>query len=101
MPSVQPGYLGELIPKEPPQTGESWKEVLQDVDRLIMPGLTHWQSPRFHAYYPTGHSFPAVVGEMLSAGFGCVGLSWVSSLILHECGTCMMENQINQKKKLH
>lgn len=78
LPSVQPGYLGELIPREPPQTGESWKEVLEDVDRLIMPGITHWQSPKFHAYYPTGHSFPAVVGEMLSAGFGCVGLSWVS-----------------------
>lgn len=75
---MQPGYLGDLLPKEPPQTGESWQDVLQDVDRIIMPGLTHWHSPNFHAYYPTAQSFPSVVGEMISAGFGCVGLSWVS-----------------------
>ncbi|KAJ8969859.1 hypothetical protein NQ314_001543 [Rhamnusium bicolor] len=57
LPSVQPGYLGELLPREPPQSGESWQDVLQDVDRIIMPGLTHWHSPNFHAYYPTAHSF--------------------------------------------
>ncbi|CAH1183510.1 unnamed protein product [Phaedon cochleariae] len=90
LPSVKPGYLGDLLPKEPPQTGESWQDVLQDVDRIIMPGLTHWHSPRFHAYYPTAHSFPAVVGEMLSAGFGCVGLSWIASPAYTELEVVMM-----------
>ncbi|CAH1960114.1 unnamed protein product [Acanthoscelides obtectus] len=90
LPSVHPGYLGELLPKEPPQTGESWQEVLQDVDRIIMPGLTHWHSPKFHAYYPTAHSFPAVVGEMMSAGFGCVGLNWVASPAYTELEVVMM-----------
>lgn len=42
-----------------------------------MPGVTHWSSPNFHAYYPTANSFPAVVGEMLGSGLGCVGFSWV------------------------
>ncbi|XP_074031048.1 aromatic-L-amino-acid decarboxylase isoform X2 [Leptinotarsa decemlineata] len=55
-----------------------------------MPGLTHWHSPKFHAYYPTANSFPAVVGEMLSAGFGCVGLSWVSSPAYTELEVVMM-----------
>ncbi|CAG9854374.1 unnamed protein product [Phyllotreta striolata] len=88
--SVKPGYLGELLPKEAPQTGESWQDVLQDVDRIIMPGLTHWQSPRFHAYYPTANSFPSVIGEMLSAGFGCVGLSWIASPAYTELEVVMM-----------
>ncbi|KAJ8939238.1 hypothetical protein NQ318_015196 [Aromia moschata] len=88
--SVHPGYLGELLPPEPPQSGESWQDVLQDVDRIIMPGLTHWHSPNFHAYYPTAHSFPAVVGEMMSAGFGCVGLSWVASPAYTELEVAMM-----------
>lgn len=74
---VAPGYLEKLIPEEPPQAGEKWQEVLQDVDRIIMPGITHWTSPHFHAFFPTASSFPSIVGEMLSAGFGCVGLSWV------------------------
>ncbi|CAH1109022.1 unnamed protein product [Psylliodes chrysocephalus] len=90
VPTVKPGYLGELLPKEAPQTGETWQDVLQDVDRLIMPGITHWHSPRFHAYYPTANSFPAVVGEMLSAGFGCVGLSWISSPAYTELEVVMM-----------
>lgn len=74
---MKPGYLKDLIPDEAPQKGEPWQEVLKDVDRIIMPGLTHWHSPNFHAFYPTANSFPAIVGEMLSAGFGCIGLSWV------------------------
>ncbi|KAJ8973711.1 hypothetical protein NQ317_009305 [Molorchus minor] len=55
-----------------------------------MPGLTHWHSPNFHAYYPTAHSFPAVVGELMSAGFGCVGLSWVASPAYTELEVAMM-----------
>ncbi|XP_076271335.1 3,4-dihydroxyphenylacetaldehyde synthase 2-like [Rhynchophorus ferrugineus] len=88
--NVQPGYLGDLLPKEPPQNGESWRDVLQDVDRVIMPGITHWHSPHFHAYYPTAHSFPSVVGELMSAGFGVVGLSWIASPAMTELEVVMM-----------
>ncbi|XP_030746673.1 aromatic-L-amino-acid decarboxylase-like [Sitophilus oryzae] len=88
--NVQPGYLGDLLPKDPPQNGESWRDVLQDVDRIIMPGITHWHSPHFHAYYPTAHSFPAVVGELMSAGFGVVGLSWIASPAMTELEVVMM-----------
>ncbi|XP_066152732.1 aromatic-L-amino-acid decarboxylase-like [Euwallacea fornicatus] len=88
--TVQPGYLGDLLPKDPPQTGESWRDVLQDVDRIIMPGITHWHSPNFHAYYPTAQSFPSIVGELMSAGFGVVGLSWIASPANTELEVVMM-----------
>lgn len=79
LPSVTPGYLEKHIPKETPVDGENWKDVLHDVEKLIMPGVTHWHSPHFHAYYPTAQSYPAIVGEMLSAGIGCIGFSWMAS----------------------
>lgn len=88
--NVQPGYLGDLLPKEPPQTGESWRDILQDVDRIIMPGITHWHSPNFHGYYPSGQSYPSVVGELMSAGLGVVGLSWIASPANTELEVVMM-----------
>lgn len=77
LPSVRPGYLEPMIPSETPTKGEDWKQILQDLERVIMPGVTHWHSPNFHAYCPTANSYPGIVGEMLSAGIGCVGLNWV------------------------
>lgn len=50
---------------------------MSDINRVIMPGITHWQSPNFHAYYPTHTSYPSIVGEILSGGLGIVGFSWV------------------------
>ncbi|KAF5306406.1 hypothetical protein FQA39_LY08915 [Lamprigera yunnana] len=79
LPSVTPGYLEKLVPEEAPNEGENWKTILQDVENIIMPGVTHWHSPSFHAYYPTSNSFPGIVGEILSAGIACIGFSWMSS----------------------
>lgn len=78
LPSVEPGYLQQLLPDEAPQKPEPWQEILKDVDRIIMPGVTHWQSPNFHAYYPTACSYPSIVGDMLSGAIACVGFSWVN-----------------------
>jgi len=90
LPSVQPGYLQNLIPKEAPAQSENWKDVLLDVERIIMPGVTHWHSPKFHAYYPTASSFPGIAGEMLSAAIGCIGFSWMSSPACTELEVNMM-----------
>ncbi|KAF2878751.1 hypothetical protein ILUMI_27426 [Ignelater luminosus] len=90
IPSVEPGYLQELLPKEAPAQGENWKDVLLDVERAIMPGVTHWHSPYFNAYYPTANSYPGIVGEMLSAGIGCIGFSWMSSPACTELEVIMM-----------
>lgn len=78
LPSVEPGYINDLVPEDPPEEGESWKNIMEDVERVVIPGITHWQSPQFHAYYPTATSYPSIVGEIISAGLGIVGFSWVS-----------------------
>lgn len=79
-PNVEPGYLSEMLPGEAPQEPEEWETIMDDVERKIMPGVTHWQHPRFHAYFPSGNSFPSILGDMLSDAIGCIGFSWVSIL---------------------
>ncbi|XP_067625549.1 3,4-dihydroxyphenylacetaldehyde synthase 2-like [Eurosta solidaginis] len=91
LPSVAPGYLLEQLPKELPEKGEQWKDVLQDVNKFIKPGLTHWQSPNFHAFYPTGCSYPSIVGEMLSTGFSVMGFNWMSSPACTELEVVVMD----------
>lgn len=77
VPAIEPGYLKDLIPSEAPNTPESFESVMEDFEKLIMPGITHWQHPRFHAYFPAGNSFPSIIADMLSDAIGCVGFSWV------------------------
>lgn len=79
LPTVQPGYIRDLIPAEAPEEGERWEEVMKDIERVIMPGVTHWHSPQFHAYYPTANSYPAIVADMLSGAIACIGFTWISS----------------------
>ncbi|KAF9804013.1 hypothetical protein SFRURICE_019209 [Spodoptera frugiperda] len=78
-PSVQPGYLHKLLPKEAPQTPEKWDEIFKDVDEHIMPGLVHWQSPHMHAYFPALTSYPSIMGEMLSSALNVLCFTWASS----------------------
>lgn len=74
---MKPGYLYELVPPEAPVKGEDWRAVMADVENIIMPGITHWNSPQFHAYFPTSNSYPSLIGDMLCSGIGCIGFSWV------------------------
>uniref|UniRef100_A0A1J3K917 Tyrosine decarboxylase 1 n=1 Tax=Noccaea caerulescens TaxID=107243 RepID=A0A1J3K917_NOCCA len=76
---VQPGYLHNLLPDSAPDHPETLEQVLDDVKTKILPGVTHWQSPSFFAYYPSNSSVAGFLGEMLSAGLGIVGFSWISS----------------------
>ena len=69
--------FSELLPSSPPQVSEPWEEIMKDVEDKIMVGMTHWQHPRFHAYFPAGNSFPSILADMLSGAIGCVGFSWV------------------------
>lgn len=62
--TVKPGYLAPLLPTTPPEKGEDWGIIEADYDRLIMPGLTHWQHPSFFAYFPTATSFESILGEL-------------------------------------
>ncbi|KAE8741117.1 hypothetical protein FOCC_FOCC013375 [Frankliniella occidentalis] len=72
LPTVQPGYLRPLIPAEAPETPDDWKDVMGDIERVIMPGVTHWHSPRFHAYFPTANSYPAIVADIGGKGGGVI-----------------------------
>ena len=50
--------------------------LLLDVEHVVMAGVTHWHSPHFHAYFPTGNSYPAIVADILSDAIGCIGFTW-------------------------
>ncbi|KAG2323613.1 hypothetical protein Bca52824_016826 [Brassica carinata] len=76
---VQPGYLHNLLPDSAPDQPETLEQVLDDVKEKILPGVTHWQSPSFFAYYPANSSVAGFLGEMLSAGLNIIGFSWISS----------------------
>eukprot|EP00268_Persea_americana_P063136 TRINITY_DN8154_c0_g1_i20.p1 TRINITY_DN8154_c0_g1~~TRINITY_DN8154_c0_g1_i20.p1 ORF type:complete len:493 (-),score=95.90 TRINITY_DN8154_c0_g1_i20:573-2051(-) len=76
---VQPGYLRELLPDSAPNHPESLQDILSDVQQKILPGVTHWQSPDYFAYFPSNSSTAGFLGEMLSAGINIVGFSWITS----------------------
>ncbi|KAJ8747193.1 hypothetical protein K2173_010026 [Erythroxylum novogranatense] len=76
---VEPGYLHKLLPDSAPTQPESFQSVLDDVKAKILPGVTHWQSPNYFAYYPSNSSIAGFLGEMLSAGVNIVGFSWITS----------------------
>ncbi|MCG8417825.1 MAG: pyridoxal-dependent decarboxylase [Proteobacteria bacterium] len=76
---AQPGDVRASLPAQPPAHGEDFSAVLADLDRVILPGVTHWQSPNFLAYFPSNASGPAILGELLSAGIGVQGMLWATS----------------------
>ncbi|XP_055920670.1 histidine decarboxylase isoform X2 [Eupeodes corollae] len=78
-PDVKPGYMRNLLPESAPIDGENWDAIFNDVERVIMPGVTHWQSPHMHAYFPALNSFPSLLGDMLADAINCLGFTWASS----------------------
>ncbi|MFN8515592.1 MAG: pyridoxal-dependent decarboxylase [Thermomicrobiales bacterium] len=84
MSPVEPGSVRAQLPVHPPEQGEPFAAILADLDRLIAPGLSHWQHPRFFAYFPANASLASVLGDLLSTGLGTLGLSWQSSPALTE-----------------
>ncbi|XP_014204954.1 aromatic-L-amino-acid decarboxylase [Copidosoma floridanum] len=91
LPTVQPGYMKPLLPNEAPQKPENWQDVMNDVERVIMPGVTHWHSPKFHAYFPTAQSYPAIVADMLSGAIACIGFTWIASPACTELEVIMLD----------
>jgi aromatic-L-amino-acid decarboxylase len=88
---ARPGELRAALPPRAPEHGEDFARILEDVDRLIVPGLTHWQSPSFFAYFPANASPPAILGELLSAGFGVQGMLWATSPACTELETHVLD----------
>ena len=73
------GELRKLLPAHPPEHPEPFEALLGDLDRVVLPGVTHWQHPRFFGYFPANASGPAVLGDLLSSGLGVQGMLWATS----------------------
>jgi aromatic-L-amino-acid decarboxylase len=88
---VHPGEIRASLPPSPPVQGEAFDEILRDVEALILPGITHWQSPNFFAYFPANTSGPSILGELFSAGFGIQGMLWATSPACTELETHVLD----------
>ena len=88
---VEPGWVRSQLAVNAPQSPEPWDEILSDLDEVIVPGLTHWQSPNFFAYFPANTSGPSILGEFLSAGLGVQGMLWATSPAATELETHLLD----------
>lgn len=88
---IQPGDLLNALPQHAPERGESWDDIFADVDRVIMPAVTHWQHPQFHAYFPGNGSYPAILGDLLSTGLGVNGFLWATCPAITELETRVLD----------
>ena len=83
-PTTVPGEIKAALPASPPESAEPFEQIMGDVEKLIMPGLLHWQHPSFFGFFPSNVELSSVLGDCLSTGLGVVGLSWQSSPALTE-----------------
>ncbi|MEZ5100449.1 MAG: aminotransferase class V-fold PLP-dependent enzyme [Thermoleophilia bacterium] len=79
LPPVQPGEVRERLPASPPDEPEPFADVLRDVDEILLPACTHWQHPRFLAYFPSSASEPGILAELLAAALNQVAFLWRTS----------------------
>ncbi len=88
---AEPGQIRASLPPNAPAKGESFEAILRDVEKLILPGITHWQSPNFYAFFPCNASGPAVLGDLLSSGLGVQGMLWATSPACTELETHVLD----------
>src|SRR6201991_2418821 len=77
--AIEPGDLKAQLPSTPPEQGEPMEQIVADLDRLIVPALTHWSHPSFYAYFATSTSGPGILGELLTAAFDNKAMLWRTS----------------------
>ena len=90
-PSISPGYLQRLLPNSAPQQGEPWSDIEDDIERAIMPGITHWQSPKYMAFFPATSSYPSILGELWSSAISAPAFNWICSPVITELETIVMD----------
>jgi aromatic-L-amino-acid decarboxylase len=88
---VEPGQIRASLPVDPPTKGEPFPAILADIDKLILPGITHWQSPNFYAYFPSNASGPGILGDLLSSGLDVQGMLWATSPACTELETHVLD----------
>ena len=88
---VRPGDIRRSLPDHPPLRGEAFEVLLNDIDQVILRGVTHWQSPNFFAYFPANASGPAILGDLLSSALGVQGMLWATSPACTELETQVLD----------
>jgi aromatic-L-amino-acid decarboxylase len=88
---AEPGQIRASLPAEAPTKGEPFPAILADIEKLILPGITHWQSPNFYAFFPSNASGPAILGDLLSSGLGVQGMLWATSPACTELETHVLD----------
>jgi aromatic-L-amino-acid/L-tryptophan decarboxylase len=91
MSTVAPGAIKSLLPHEPPAHGEPLDGVVADLERIVLPGITHWNHPRFFAYFPSNAGLASVLGDLVSTGLGVQGMSWQTSPAATELEEVVMD----------
>ncbi len=90
-PRVRPGDIRSRLPAQPPNAAEPFDAILADLDRIVLPGITHWQSPMFFGYFPANASGPAIIGDIISSGLGVQGMMWATSPAATELETHVLD----------
>jgi aromatic-L-amino-acid decarboxylase len=88
---VEPGFIRSMLPETAPQNPESMEDIMNDINRIIIPGITHWQSPNFFGFFPANTSGPSMLAELLSAGLGVQGMLWTTSPACTELETSVLD----------
>jgi aromatic-L-amino-acid decarboxylase len=88
---VKPGEIRAHLPGQAPQKPEAFDAILRDMNQVIVPGVTHWQSPNFFAYFPANASGPAILGDFLSSALGVQGMLWATSPACTELETHVLD----------
>lgn len=88
--NVKPGEILSQLPASPPAESEDMTQIIHDFESIIMPGITHWQSPNFFAYFPANGSYPSMLAEMLTASLGTQCMVWETSPAAAELEEMMM-----------
>jgi aromatic-L-amino-acid decarboxylase len=88
---VKPGDIASRLPLSAPEESEPMSQIMEDVNSIIMPGITHWQSPNFFAYFPANTSGPSILGDLLSSGLGVQGMLWATSPACTELETRVLD----------
>jgi aromatic-L-amino-acid decarboxylase len=91
LPVDPPGAVAAKLPDGPPEHGEPLEAIVADLDRVVTPGLTHWQHPGFFAYFPANTSGPSVLGDLVCAGVGVQGMLWATGPACTEMETVMLD----------
>lgn len=88
---ARPGQIRAGLPETAPLDGEPFESMLSDIDRIILPGITHWQSPNFFAFFPCNASAPSILGDLISSGLGIQGMNWMTSPACTELETLVLD----------